>query len=753
MDINLERKKTCNLFWVDEPVSIKGTLKSKVAGNGKADFTVTDYFGKTVQKKSMDLAFEAGKAVAVTFDLGVLPTGYFEIKVGVAVADEKGKKDGGSKVASFGVAHKIQRTAKEVRDGGYRFGMKMWYLGEAWWRRDVDWDENELVDACVDLGLQWTRADMSQRAHLDTVDLCTKHEMNVIMKIWGFPQECYDEKRYGPLDKRGFVQKRSHYGRSTVPLKEPYQAYLREELKRIPAEQTVFEIWNEPWVPKIPPDEFAEVCKIIVPIIREERPNAIIGANADPYSYIKLLYKAVKLDMLALHPYSFTPMPERRTRAALRNTRDEIRLSGGGEQELYVTEYGWPSSVKAQKGVTEKVQAQRTTHQSLMLYAEGIKTLIPHTAGQREQDVKDREHWFGFFRLNQEPKPVLMAHATCAWMIDGGRFVGDLWCGHNVGSMLFEKNGVYTVALWTMDNGDGTGIAPPVGKEKVTLDTGVDEVTLVDIMGVEKKVATLKGKLDLTVTADVVYVKGVSPELEKQASAPDKPLNPYRWFTRENPASLTVTKSPAKIDADLSDWDGSAMEIKLNVPAGKTVKPGDFEARAVVTMSADKIYIGVAVKDDRIICGPPGKRINGSDSVTIGIGTKPSRQLQLGNSCLYDYRIQVSPTSLDRIPQFSMDRFDYGEKTENPKAGDGSGVEWAVTSTDTGWVAEIAIEKSRLSGFPETGPGEFNRSGTRIALYVDVQDIDSPFDQNRINLSNATAMERPFEWPYLILNK
>src|SRR5690606_34815177 len=123
------------------------------------------------------------------------------------------------------------------------------------------------------------------------------------------------------------------------------------------------------------------------------------------------------------HPYTFNPEPETRTRTELRNQRDYVRWSIGQDLDFYVTEYGWPTVPekhlhKVPQAVTEERQAQRTVRQSLMLYAEDMKTLIPHMMADREEVEDDWDDWFGFFRLNGQPKPVVIAHAVSARMFD-----------------------------------------------------------------------------------------------------------------------------------------------------------------------------------------------------------------------------------------------------------------------------------------------------------------------------------------------
>src|SRR5690606_10105939 len=153
------------------------------------------------------------------------------------------------------------------------------------------------------------------------------------------------------------------------------------------------------------------------------------------------------------------------------------------------------------------LQAQRTTRQSLMMYAEDARVLIPHWMADREYDVTERENWFGFYRLSGQPKPVLIAHATAARMIDGSRFVGDLWYGPGVGAMLFERDGQHTLALWTAEE-----------DKSIEIDTAAPEVTVVNLMGGSEKRSAPGNKLSLDLSGSVIYVTGVGAELAEQAT-------------------------------------------------------------------------------------------------------------------------------------------------------------------------------------------------------------------------------------------
>src|SRR5690606_28379758 len=120
-----------------------------------------------------------------------------------------------------------------------RFGLKTFQLSDpgAWWRKDgTVWDLSEAVKATSKLGLHWTRHEMTQKPSetepgiVGTLELMENFEMNVIMKVEGFPTgEMFDEQRYGPLKE--FRKKPA--SRRSVPMKAPYQEWLKGEVAKI----------------------------------------------------------------------------------------------------------------------------------------------------------------------------------------------------------------------------------------------------------------------------------------------------------------------------------------------------------------------------------------------------------------------------------------------------------------------------------------------------------------------------------------
>jgi hypothetical protein len=752
--IELLRTTQCNLFAEGSPVKFDALITGAGDAQGTADAKITDFYGQVINR-SLPIKTAAGSPTTVPLDLGVLEPGYYELLVTLKLKNADGKElsadstihvsrienPGNKRVEdtdpfSFGVVRFVNRTAEEALKGGYRFGLKVWMVDDVWWRRTVQWNLHEAVDMSAKLGLQWTRQLLSQPdsnsvGMIGTKELLEKHAMNAVLKIEGWPAEFYDEKRYGTKEEwsknhRGSKQ----WQRWSVPMKEPYQKWLREQIAQIPATQNVFEIGNEPWG-QIPPEEWAEYCQMIVPVIRELRPDALIGTNLGQIEFDKQFFKAggaKGMNMQTSHPYSFTPLPEHRIRATIRNYHDFLRAQTGQDVPIYVTEYGWPTAPKDSRGhsVSERVQAERTVRQSLMMYAEDIKALIPHWMADREYDRTDRENWFGFFRLSNMPKPVLIAHAVSARMIDGGRFVGDMPYGPGVGAMLFERGGVYTLAFWTLDK-QARDVEAVVG--------GDQPVTAVDIMGREKSVISANGKLKLHISEDMTYLVGVNPSLAATAIPADRELDEDQWLIRDKSVPITSTSTPPMIDGNLDDWSG-ANPIEV-------ISKGDADdsAKVYLKWDAEHVYIAMKVRDAKAVAPAAGKTIASGDHVQVSLSTRPVRQL--GLYPIYDTMVRVAATSADGKPALEVSNAGWITPLANPSQ-DASGVRWAVVPSKEGWSGEVAIPFKLLD--PSFRPV----MGKRMSGLVGVVHVDK--NGKPVTVTNVEA-KAARDWPYLVLSK
>ena len=725
VSVSLPRQKPANVFAVGTAVSSAAQLKSDLTGPGTALVKVTDYFGKTVRETTLPFAATAGKPVPLPLELGALGAGYYTLAVEAKVTDAAGGQASGTGQATLGIAPLVQRTAKEVREGGYRFGLKMSYLGQAWWRGNAEWDEREVVDATCKLGLQWTRALLQEQAHLSTLDLLKDFPMNVMFKVERFPPELYDAAKYGPMADWEKANGRGVWVLKTLPQKEPYQAWLRAEVKKLPADQNIFEVWNEAW-DKMTAEDLATISGWIVDAILAERPQAIIGPNlmgrTSKYEYDAAFVRAGGLrgmKMVALHPYGGAE-----DRASLREYRRWLKEQTGREFDLYVTEYGSHSAPAGPSKRSEEEQARRTVRQSLCLYAEGIKAMAAHWLGQREENPTYHEDWFGFYRLNHEPKPVLLATATCARMIDGKRYVGDLWYGPGIGAMLFERDEKYTLVLYTRE-----------GELPAVVQPGVPQVTLVDMVGGERTVAVADGKLPLTVGVDVTYVVGVAPALAKEASTE---LRADRWPQPEQaPRNRRVAHrfaAPPALDGKLDEW---AQMTQLAMVDQK-VNGNDASGIAYLGWDAQHLYVALAMRDDHVMNTQPRGKLYREDSLELFVSTDP-REDNAGYGPR-DHQFFITPASAEGGPVVGL--------VEDPNAGkvtDVAGARQFIGLTPNGWVAEVALPWTFFAGFAA-------RPGARLALELRVNDADKSHARWKIDPADGNVQfANPTVWSLLDL--
>jgi hypothetical protein len=653
--------------------------------------------------------------------------------VKASVKDADGQLTGASAKCSLGVMEFADRTAQAAREGGYAFGLK-------WWGGIKN--QKELEEAMVKLGLQWTRIIINEggkEGRLGIGQILGDYPMNAVIKVERFPRELYDEVKYGPIEDWEKKYGKGAWTLKTLPKKEPYQEYLRGQLAAIPADQKVFEIWNEPW-DKMPPADFAQISQWIAEVILKERPDAVLGPNlfgrTDPYEYDAQVIKAGGLKgmkMVALHPYATSE-----DREWLRNYRRWLKEQTGTDMEIYITEYGSHSTPQGPAHRSEMEQARRVVRQSLALYAEGVKALIPHWAGQSEANPTYIEDWFGFVRLNEEPKPVLLAHANTARLIDGGRYLGDLWFGPKVGAMLFEKKGQHILALWTME-----GAEP--GKENashrdIEIEVGGGKAVLVDILGRESLPKAEAGKLKLGLDEAPVFLTGNFPALASQAA---KELRADRWPKPAKPVKTVRTarklKAEPVFDGKFGDWSGAAQLSMVNP------KVNGFDCSGTGYLSWDEhyLYVGVDLRDNEMMNKETRAKLYRHDSMELLLSLEP-RESGSGFGPK-DLQFFLTPASAEGKPVVGQVTDREAGVVEDVK--DAKFFAGETKNTDHGWAVEAALPWSALGGFKPA-------KGAKLALEMRVNDADTSHERFKIDPEDAPAnfsVTDPSTWSLLVL--
>lgn len=703
-DIAIARHRPCNLFAPDQPVVLEARLRGFPAGPGEAVAVLRDAWGAEVLRRTLPAA-----GSDLRLDLGTPGRGWYRLEVSATIAGTAG-----TGAASLGVADLVQRSAAQVRERDLRFGLK-WWGGVA--------DKAETVEMMAALGLQWTRIIHNEGGELGTVRMLSEFPLNAVIKVERFPKELYDSERYGELAAWEAKYGKGAWTLKTLPRKEPYRAWLRTELAKLPATQQVFEIWNEPW-DKMSAEDFATLCQWIVPVIRADRPQAIIGPNllgvSGEFEYDAKVARAGGLqgmDMVCLHPYAGSE-----DRAWLRGYTAWLGQQAGKPLGIYITEYGAHSTPEGPAQQSELEQARRVVRQSLALYAEGVKALLPHWVGQSERNPTYHEDWFGFIRRNQEPKPVLLAHAACARMVDGSRWLGDLWFGPGIDAMLFARDGREVLALSTRGE-----------TREIELRPGAATVVRHDLFGGESTLAASDGVLRLAVGPDVVYLAGTA--LAAQAV---RELRADRWpKPARPPRGERIVRHPATapaIDGELREWTG-ATQLAMQNPK---VNGDDASGIAYLGWDAEHLYLAIAMRDNELLNTRPRAKLYQQDSLELFLSTRP-REAGAGYGP-YDRQLFIAPTSGEGKPVVAM----LTDRQAGSMA-DVAGARFAFARTPTGWNGEIAIPWTAL---PEAAPA----AGVVLALELRVNDADSSHERWKLDpLDGNVVVEDPSAWSLLRL--
>ena len=360
--------------------------------------------------------------------------------------------------------------------------------------------------------------------------------------------------------------------------------------------------------------------------------------------------------------------------------------------------------------------------------------MIPHWAGQSEANPSYIEDWFGYVRKNEQPKPVLIAHANSARLIDGSKFVGDLWFGPKVEAMLFEKSGTHTLVLWTLDDSAVGG--ENVARKEITVAPGVKKVTRVDMMGREEVLAVKDGKLTLTLDESPVYLVGVSDDLAKQAS---KELRADRWPAPEKPPRTErqagKLKAMPKFDGVFNDWTGAAQLSMVN----PKVAGLDCSGAGYVAWDDQYLYVGVDIRDNEMLNNKPRAKLYLQDSVELFLSMKP-RDTGSGYGP-DDMQLFLTPASGEGKPIIGV--------VSDREAGtitDVAGAKFFGGKTELGWAMEVALPWSSLPAFKPA-------PGAKLALEMRVNDADSSHERFKIDPADAVnfIVTDPSTWSLLIL--
>lgn len=351
--------------------------------------------------------------------------------------------------------------------------------------------------------------------------------------------------------------------------------------------------WEPDWHWRGSTDEFLQMYKDSWQVIRENDPKGILlGAN------IGVLDRAVPrmrelfekglasyIQGVAVHLY-FLPifsLPEDKNLHG--DCREMRRLTDqylGKNAPLMNTEWG-TCAVKTMQVDHPLLlnHMYRFIRGHLIALGEGFSTtFLFYSTDYNFINYPDSgEHGYGmtfnlsrtnFGGLNSQPKPTYMAAVAMTQLIEGTQSLGRLdYLDPEVFAYTFRRADKNLVALWA-----------PHRKQTVTLNTGVESVTVYDIMGNSSTVKTPDGKITLTANEYPQYILGISDTV-----LPTAPRNASSLF-REAKADLMTGSS---LDVLLNKKTAGKFTYRLVLANQDTVTIKDGRLPKTISAGARKL--------------------------------------------------------------------------------------------------------------------------------------------------------------------
>ena len=272
-----------------------------------------------------------------------------------------------------------------------------------------------------------------------------------------------------------------------------------------------FEITWEPNYVNMSEKQFTDIYKIASASIRAIDKKAVLSgptkAGLGLYSMDQeaLWFKSGfgdTIDYYTVHPYTKMPPEENGYLTAIRSLHEYVKKNAHRDYPFAATEEGEDTHGTPE---SELAQARDLLRSSLMLLGEGYRFYFAFYIA----DYGDASGGFGYFyNLDKNvqygtskisPKPIAPAFAAETLLLDGTNAAGEIELPKPTQlGYAFVRGGHVTGALWDY-----------AGASSASLESHNRFVTVYDWMGNSRVVPTKAGHVDLALTQDPIYVRGL----------------------------------------------------------------------------------------------------------------------------------------------------------------------------------------------------------------------------------------------------
>ena len=324
------------------------------------------------------------------------------------------------------------------------------------------------------------------------MDILTKNGLRWAPMLW-YPPAWATAKDWKPSYTP--VRKRLGFPR---PDYAAWEEYVRQSVRRYGDRIKVTEIWNEPELPgfaNFSPEEYAELLKRATAVARKEKPAVKVstcGYTCLPGQHPRMTYpdfmpRSLKAadgyyDITSIHGHGFFP-----------DFCDMIDGFIKLRKRLNVT-VPWAANETAVSSswCSRQVQAEVLFQKMIFVHARGGGAYVWHNLRDLGRNPLNKEHNFGLFDANFEPKEAFAAYHTVVNLFRGAVFRKDLSANGGY-CFLFENQGKFLAAGWTFQ--------PPAAEKLLRFKNVTGNVFSVDLCGNRTPVKAVDGEVLFKLTA------------------------------------------------------------------------------------------------------------------------------------------------------------------------------------------------------------------------------------------------------------
>lgn len=353
-----------------------------------------------------------------------------------------------------------------------------------------------------------------------------------------------------------------------------------------------FEFWNEPEgrlgaSPHWTIENIAKTVQAAHRGMKSANPNAklAIGNNLDLVAGIQKHAGSDCFEMVTLHPYPWalggawnTPEEGLLLEASI-SARQWLDDNDGKHKQLWSTEYGYTTGT-TEGGCSFLQQAQMNVRATLLQLGGGYDKVNPF----RADDVWDWGQVDGRFGLcleNLTPKPSLVAYAAMIRAIGDLKFVGRFDAPKNLAAFVFGNDAESVVAIWTDREDHAIEINLPAGGKRIDLFGRATDLP----PGTHQIIATQSAQYLLVPQPHAAFASA-QPQMKFLAGLHGGVFDAN--VKRKTYPIPILTDAPPRLDGDLSEWQGPAMEL--------ADRSEDFTSEVRAAFCGDALYVAAHVR-------------------------------------------------------------------------------------------------------------------------------------------------------------